>query len=119
MQNSGKISRLEGVVRHYAWGGFDFIPQLLQLSNPDQKPFAEYWMGAHNDSPSLVHFNGSGPVALNTLIQNEPERFLGERVKKSFGRLPYLFKVQDVKDILSIQVHPNKKSAEKEFEEEN
>jgi mannose-6-phosphate isomerase len=119
MQNSGKISKLEGVVRHYAWGGFEFIPQLLHVSNPDRKPFAEYWMGAHNDSPSLVHFNGSGPVALNKLIQSDPERLLGERVKKSFGRLPYLFKVQDVKEILSIQVHPNKKSAEKEFEAEN
>ena len=119
MQNSGKISKLEGVVRHYAWGGFDFLPSLLQLSNKERKPYAEYWMGAHNDSPSMVHYNGSGPVALNQLIQRDPDRLLGERVRKNFGRLPYLFKVQDVKDILSIQVHPNKKAAELEFEAEN
>ena len=119
MQNSGKISKLEGVVRHYAWGGFDFLPSLLQLSNKERKPYAEYWMGAHNDSPSMVYYNGSGPVALNQLIQRDPDGLLGERVKKNFGRLPYLFKVQDVKDILSIQVHPNKKAAELEFEAEN
>ena len=119
MQNSGKISKLEGVVRHYAWGGFDFLPSLLQLPNKERKPYAEYWMGAHNDSPSMVNFNGSGPIALNQLIQRDPDRLLGERVRKNFGRLPYLFKVQDVKDILSIQVHPNKKAAELEFEAEN
>ena len=119
MQKSGKISRLEGVVRHYAWGGFEFIPQLLQKPNPERKPYAEYWMGAHNDSPSLIHYNGKDPVALNKLIQADPVKLLGERVQKNFGRLPYLFKVQDVKDILSIQVHPTKKAAEAEYDAEN
>ncbi|MEI9808695.1 MAG: type I phosphomannose isomerase catalytic subunit [Bacteroidota bacterium] len=33
--------------------------------------------------------------------------------------LPYLFKVLDVKDMLSIQVHPSRSSAEKEFAREN
>jgi len=32
-----------------------------------------------------------------------------------FGRLPYLLKILDVKDMLSIQVHPSKKNAELEF----
>lgn len=36
-----------------------------------------------------------------------------------FGELPYLFKVLDVKDMLSIQVHPTKESAEIGFAEEN
>jgi mannose-6-phosphate isomerase len=33
--------------------------------------------------------------------------------------LPYLLKILDVRDMLSIQVHPSKKSAEMEFEVEN
>ena len=32
---------------------------------------------------------------------------------------PYLFKVLDVKEMLSIQVHPSKAAAEKEFAREN
>ncbi|HYC27246.1 MAG TPA: mannose-6-phosphate isomerase, class I, partial [Chitinophagaceae bacterium] len=36
-----------------------------------------------------------------------------------FGRLPYLLKILDVKDMLSIQVHPSKHAAEKGFAREN
>ena len=32
--------------------------------------------------------------------------------------MPYLFKILDVKDMLSIQVHPTKEAAEKGFDEE-
>lgn len=35
-----------------------------------------------------------------------------------FGELPYLLKVLDVKDMLSIQVHPTKEGATKGFEAE-
>ena len=44
---------------------------------------------------------------------------LGAAVQQQFGRLPYLLKILDVKDMLSIQVHPNKKAAEFEFANEN
>ncbi len=37
----------------------------------------------------------------------------------TFKRLPYLLKVLDVKDMLSIQVHPAKAAAVAEFEAEN
>nr|WP_315816275.1 type I phosphomannose isomerase catalytic subunit [Paraflavitalea speifideiaquila] len=46
MDNRTKISKLAGKVQPYAWGGSQFIPALLGQSNPDNKPFAEYWMGA-------------------------------------------------------------------------
>jgi mannose-6-phosphate isomerase len=36
-----------------------------------------------------------------------------------FGNLPYLLKILDVKDMLSIQVHPNKQAAEEGFRKEN
>src|SRR6185436_13216431 len=41
------------------------------------------------------------------------------KIKKKFGRLPFLLKVLDVRDMLSIQVHPSKKAAKKEFKREN
>jgi mannose-6-phosphate isomerase len=37
---------------------------------------------------------------------------------KTFGDLPFLFKILDVKDMLSIQVHPSKTEAEKGFDAE-
>ena len=118
MQSSNKIFRLEGVVQHYAWGGYEFIPSLLHLSNGEAKPFAEYWMGAHDNAPSEIVVNGK-KEKLNWLIANKPLNTLGEKVYKKFGRLPYLLKILDVKDMLSIQVHPDKKSAERAFDEEN
>jgi mannose-6-phosphate isomerase len=39
--------RLKGNVKHYDWGGFSFIPSLLKMDNPEQKPCAEYWLGVH------------------------------------------------------------------------
>lgn len=119
MNAGAKIFRLEGKVQHYAWGGNRFIPELIGQPNDEKKPFAEYWMGAHNNVPSLVVLPDGSRAPLNEFIQKDPAAILGQPAFKSFGRLPYLFKVLDVKDMLSIQVHPNKKDAEKAFAEEN
>jgi mannose-6-phosphate isomerase len=56
--------------------------------------------------------------SLYELIQQQPDLFIGKRVREQFGELPYLFKVLDVKDMLSIQVHPSRASAVEGFEEE-
>ena len=114
-----KIFKLKGKVQHYAWGGADFIPALLHISNPDKKPFAEYWMGAHDNVPSEVILPDGTTQPLNAFIKNDAAGSLGQPVNKRFGRLPYLFKVLDVKDMLSIQVHPTKKAAESAFAAEN
>ena len=47
MENSNKIFKIKGSVKHYDWGGKTFIPQLLNIPNPDKKPFAEYWLGSN------------------------------------------------------------------------
>lgn len=119
MQNNTKIFRLKGVVQHYAWGGNEFIPSLLRESNKEGTPYAEYWMGAHDNAPAEVLMENGHKEKLNRLISNEPQSLIGETVFKEFGRLPYLLKILDVKDMLSIQVHPDKRSAEEAFEEEN
>jgi mannose-6-phosphate isomerase len=118
MQNNTKIFRLEGRVQHYAWGGSEYIPSLLSQENPDRKPFAEYWMGAHDNAPALV-VTAEGKIPLNEFIAKDPAAMLGGKVNEQFGRLPYLLKVLDVKDMLSIQVHPTKAAAVAEFEAEN
>jgi mannose-6-phosphate isomerase len=110
------IYKLKGAVQHYAWGGFEYIPQLLGIDNAEKKPFAEYWMGAHNGAPATLE-NGSTPALLNKVLKDQPE-LLGNKTKQRFGELPYLFKVLDVREMLSIQVHPTKAEAEKGFDAE-
>ncbi|MBL7743805.1 MAG: mannose-6-phosphate isomerase, class I [Chitinophagaceae bacterium] len=97
------IYRLTGTVKHYDWGGTSFIPSLLKTANTENKPFAEYWMGTHPLGVSVVETT-EGRVKKLTEYVNE---------------LPYLFKILDVKDMLSIQVHPSKADAETEFAREN
>jgi len=112
-----KIFKLKGKVQHYAWGGFEFIPLWLGIPNTEHKPFAEYWMGAHPSASSdIVTPNGS--LSLNELIKGFPEITIGNNVQQKFGELPYLFKILDVHEMLSIQVHPTKEEAIKGFEEE-
>jgi mannose-6-phosphate isomerase len=92
-----KAYKLHGVNKHYDWGGTQFIPSLMKANNESNKPFAEYWMGAHPSAPAQIETN-NGTVSIHEL-----------------GTLPYLFKVLDVAKMLSIQVHPTKEHAEKGF----
>lgn len=113
------LYRISGKIQHYNWGGFSFIPDLLNIQNEQHQPFAEYWLGAHPKATSEVENNGEYGIALDKLIAENPPLYLGEKAADHFGRLPYLFKVLDVQDMLSIQVHPSKKEAEKGFAKEN
>jgi mannose-6-phosphate isomerase len=97
------IAKLTGTVKHYDWGGYSFIPSLLNITNANNQPFAEYWMGIHPLGISKVHLPDGESKLLTDFA----------------GVIPYLLKVLDVKDMLSIQVHPSKSSAEEEFEREN
>ena len=118
MYDSAKIFPLEGVVQHYSWGGTAFIPALLGKENNPGKPYAEYWMGAHIKAPALVRQKHRA-VALDKLVKEQPSNVLGNSIAQNFGGLPYLLKVLDVKDMLSIQVHPDKQRAKAAFEAEN
>lgn len=116
---TANIYPLKGVIQHYNWGGKSFLPQFFGVKNDEEKPFAEYWMGAHQNAVSQLILPDGSMQAMNTFINNHSNEILGNNVNKKFGRLPFLFKILDVKDMLSIQVHPNKKAAEKEFAAEN
>ena len=110
-----RLFKINGVIQNYAWGGKKFIPELIGEPISDQN-CAEYWMGAHDKSPAILKETGR---PLNEVISEHPEEVLGEQTFQQFGRLPFLFKVLDVADMLSIQVHPTKKEAEKGFAREN
>lgn len=112
-----KVFGLKGRLQHYAWGGYTYIPDLLEISSGDG-PYAEYWLGAHINAPALLETE-EGEVPLDIFLASDPKVFLGEKTYKRFGRLPFLFKVLDVHQMLSIQVHPSKVEAEKGFKKEN
>src|SRR6478609_5975369 len=112
-----KIFKLKGKAQHYAWGGTAYIPHWLGIENVEKEPFAEYWMGAHPSASSTIIIDGK-EKSLFELTKSNPALFIGEKIHSTFGELPYLFKILDVKDMLSIQVHPSKESAAIGFEEE-
>ncbi len=93
---------LDGVVQHYEWGGFTFIPSLLGKRGKARRPHAEYWLGAHPKAPAIAKVKGRR-VPLTDLAPN----------------LPYLLKVLDAREMLSIQAHPNLAQAKRGFAKEN
>ena len=112
-----KLFALKGKIQNYAWGGTQYIPNLLGVKNSNNK-CAEYWLGAHVNAPSTITTK-EGEVTLDAYLKSNPLESLGADIVKKFGRLPFLFKVLDVNDMLSIQVHPTKTEAEKGFKYEN
>jgi mannose-6-phosphate isomerase len=104
------IFKITGVHQHYSWGGTRFLPRFFGLENEGQKPFAEYWLGAHPNHPSSTPF---GP--LDGLLKENRQALMGTNRAAPF---PFLLKLLDVRHMLSIQVHPDKASAEKGFEAE-
>ena len=109
---------LQGTLQNYDWGGTQFLPEMLQLQVEPGKTYAEYWMGAHPKSSSSILVNQQ-LIPLSKAIQNDPNRFLGDTIKQRYGGLPFLFKVLDVQQALSIQVHPSLAEAEAGYERED
>ncbi|MEM6397628.1 MAG: mannose-6-phosphate isomerase, class I [Bacteroidota bacterium] len=109
-----KILALDGVIQPYAWGGFEFLADLIGKHQSKGEPWAEWWLGAHP--------KGSAKTAVGTLdkvISDRPAEVLSKEVKELFGgKLPFLLKVLDVQDMLSIQVHPTIEMARSGFVKE-
>ena len=105
------IYRLHGTIQPYAWGGHDYIPQLLRRE-PSNLPAAELWFGDHPQAPSQIEADGI-TLPFNDWLQKNLNHALTPASRARFGdRLPYLLKILDVRLPLSIQVHPDKTQAE-------
>ena len=101
--------QLDSPVRHYPWGSRTVIPELLGLPSPAAEPYAELWMGAHPDAPSVL----PDGRRLDDAIAAEPAALLGPAVRERFGdRLPFLMKVLAADRPLSLQAHPTTAQAE-------
>ncbi|MGN5063455.1 mannose-6-phosphate isomerase, class I [Aeromonas sp. 6P] len=104
-------------IQDYVWGSRDSLTTLFGIKNPEGKPQAELWMGAHPNGCSEVTLAGE-TVKLSSLIDANPVAMLGEATQARFGSLPFLFKVLCAEQALSIQVHPSKTQAEAGFAKE-
>ncbi len=107
---------LENRFCHYAWGSCSkngHVPYLAELlSLPDNGlPLAELWIGAHPSMTSMVDIKGHKAL-LDALISDFPKEFLGEPcLAAGFHSLPFLLKILSCERALSIQCHPDLKTA--------
>lgn len=114
-----RVLRLECGVQHYDWGDPDAIPAILGHPNPQRRPFAELWVGAHPDLPSRATVDGVR-VALDLLMRDAGREILGPALAARFqGELPFLLKILAAAKPLSIQAHPSRAKALQGFEREN
>lgn len=109
------IWKLSGCVKHYPWGGTHFIPELICQANERNEPFAELWYGQHPSCPSIT----SGGSSLSDVMASTPETILNSAERKRWNsELPFLCKILDVRDMLSIQIHPDQQQALEGFQRE-
>ncbi|KAF8153993.1 mannose-6-phosphate isomerase [Crassisporium funariophilum] len=115
------VFKIIPTTQQYDWGKQGRSSKVAEFASASQipgftidegSPYAELWMGTHTKSPSHVL---SSKKLLSEYLTSKPE-LIGEPVIKKFdagnGNLPFLFKVLSIEKALSIQTHPDKKTAE-------
>jgi mannose-6-phosphate isomerase len=101
------VVRLQNTIRDYAWGSRTALPELTGVE-PDGKPQAELWMGAHESAPSVLPSGNS----LYDVVSADPAGVLGQETAERFeGRFPFLAKLLAAAQPLSIQAHPSREQA--------
>ncbi|KAG2150415.1 mannose-6-phosphate isomerase [Suillus clintonianus] len=116
------VFRIIPTVQNYDWGKkgkdskvaeFASGAGILGFTLNQSVPYAELWMGTHVKSPSGVVDRKQNLAQILTEIPG----LIGDQVSRRFdttnGNLPFLFKVLAIGKALSIQTHPDKKTAEK------
>ena len=98
--------RFEPIYQYRPWGGRR-LANLLIAPLPGDGTIGEAWLlSDRDDHPSHV---ANGPLKGRTLAQllhQWPEQLLGKLAGR-FRRFPLLLKFLDVRDTLSVQVHPS------------
>jgi len=98
--------RFEPIYQYRPWGGRR-LAGLLSAPLPGDGPIGEAWiLSDRDDHPSLV---ADGPLkgrGLRELMELWPQELLGGWAGR-FRRFPLLLKFLDVRDTLSVQVHPS------------
>ena len=97
--------RFEPIYQYRLWGGRR-LADLLPTPLPGDGPIGEAWLlSDRDDHASTV---ADGPLRGSTirqLLEQSPEQMLGKLAGR-FKRFPVLLKFLDVREMLSLQVHP-------------
>src|SRR5271154_617688 len=97
--------RFEPIYQYRLWGGRR-LANLLTAPLPGDGPIGEAWvLSDREDHPSRV---GDGPLKGQTIgqvLEQFPEQVMGKFAGR-FRRFPLLLKFLDVREMLSVQVHP-------------
>lgn len=109
---------MENPIKDYPWGSHTAINEFYNISNINDQPQAEMWMGCHPNGSSQLIDAENNKINIDDFIKQAPETVLGDAFNK-FGELPFLFKVLAADKPLSIQVHPSKIRAEEGYAAEN
>jgi len=98
--------RFEPIYQYRLWGGRRLV-NLLAAPLPGDGPIGEAWLLSDRDDYSSHVVNG--PLTGRTigqLLHQWPAQLLGKLAGR-FSRFPLLLKFLDVRDVLSVQVHPS------------
>ncbi len=104
----------EPVLKHYIWGGRNL--ELLGRNLPAGKMVAESWeISAHDDGKTKVMNGNFSGKSLQELLENAGEKLVGtkNRWASERGKFPWLIKLLDANQPLSVQVHPDDAYAKK------
>ncbi len=97
--------RFEPIYQYRLWGGRR-LADLLTAPLPGDGPIGEAWvLSDRDDHASRV---ADGPLkgrTIGQLMEQSPEQLLGKLAGR-FSRFPLLLKFLDVREMLSLQVHP-------------
>jgi mannose-6-phosphate isomerase len=97
--------RFEPIYQYRLWGGRR-LSNFLTAPLPDDGPIGEAWvLSDRDDHPSRV---ADGPLKGQTIgqvLEQFPEQVMGN-FAGCFRRFPLLLKFLDVREMLSVQVHP-------------
>src|SRR5690625_3869007 len=107
------LVRLRGSTRHYPWGSPTAIPNLIG-AEPDGRPVAELWFGAHPSAPSVLA-DEPGTDLRQYLLDDSREKLGGPALARFGQHLPYLVKLIAPSEPLSLQVHPHREQARDGF----
>ena len=103
------IVKLKPTCKDYLWGGDRLIKEYNK--DFDGARLAETWeLSCHPDGPSFIASGPDAGLSLPAYIEKHGRRTLGANCQ-IFQEFPIIAKFIDVRDDLSIQVHPNNMDA--------
>jgi mannose-6-phosphate isomerase len=97
--------RFEPIYQYRLWGGCR-LANLLSAPLPSDGPIGEAWvLSDREDHPSRVADGSLKGQTIAQVLEQFPEQVMGKFAGR-FRRFPLLLKFLDVREMLSVQVHP-------------